>query len=79
MLHLPFLPAGAPISLGDSDHPVRFIDAFVDRLDLAAAGFGRVAPKVTGPPGICARGFAKALHLRLSKPSAIDRPALKLA
>src|ERR1700744_4849534 len=32
-----------------SDNPVRFIDAFVDGLDLAA-GFGRVAPKVTGRP-----------------------------
>jgi transposase len=33
-----------------SDNPVRFIDAFVDGLDLAAAGFGRVAQKVTGRP-----------------------------
>jgi len=33
-----------------SDNPVRFIDAFVDGVDLAAAGFGRVAPKVTGRP-----------------------------
>src|SRR5246127_2845665 len=33
-----------------SDNPVRFIDAFVDRLALAAAGFGRVEPKVTGRP-----------------------------
>jgi len=31
-----------------ADNPVRFLDAFVDGLDLAAAGFGRVAPKVTG-------------------------------
>ena len=34
-----------------ADNPVRFIDAFVDRLDLAAAGFIRVEPKVTGRPG----------------------------
>jgi transposase len=34
-----------------ADNPVRFIDAFVDELDLAAAGFGRVAPKATGHPG----------------------------
>ncbi|NDV89466.1 IS1182 family transposase [Aurantimonas aggregata] len=33
------------------DNPVRFIDAFVDGLDLAGAGFGRVAPKATGRPG----------------------------
>jgi transposase len=33
------------------DNPVRFIDAFVDGLDLAAASFARVEPKVTGRPG----------------------------
>jgi len=33
------------------DNPVRFIDAFVDGLDLAKAGFTRVAPKATGRPG----------------------------
>jgi hypothetical protein len=30
---------------------VRFVDAFVDGLDLAAAGFARVEPKATGRPG----------------------------
>src|SRR5712672_2146778 len=34
-----------------ANNPVRFIDAFVDQLDLAAAGFIRVAPKATGRPG----------------------------
>jgi len=34
-----------------ADNPVRFIDAFVDGLDLAAAGFARVAPEKTGRPG----------------------------
>ena len=33
------------------ENPVRFIEAFVDGLDLAAAGFIRVAPKMTGRPG----------------------------
>ena len=33
------------------DNPVRFIDAFVDGLDLEAAGFQRVHPKGTGRPG----------------------------
>jgi transposase len=34
-----------------ADNPVRFIDAFVDGLDLAVAGFRRVEPKATGRPG----------------------------
>lgn len=34
-----------------SDNVVRFIDAFVDGLDLQAAGFGRVQAKTTGRPG----------------------------
>jgi transposase len=34
-----------------SDNPVRFIDAFVDGLDLAKAGFKRVEAKSTGRPG----------------------------
>jgi transposase len=33
------------------DNPVRFIDAFVDGLDLAAAGFAGVEAKPTGRPG----------------------------
>lgn len=33
------------------DNPVRFIDAFVDGLDLAKAGFKRVKAKATGRPG----------------------------
>jgi len=34
-----------------AENPVRFIDAFVEGVDLAAAGFGRVQPKETGRPG----------------------------
>jgi transposase len=34
-----------------ADNPVRFIDAFVNGLDLVAAGFVRVTPKATGRPG----------------------------
>lgn len=33
------------------NNAVRFIDAFVDGLDLDALGFGRVKPKATGRPG----------------------------
>ena len=43
-----------PESLDDyvgTENPVRFIDAFVDGLDLAAAGFNRALPKATGRPG----------------------------
>ena len=34
-----------------SDNPVRFIDAFVEGLDLAKLGFKRVEAKATGRPG----------------------------
>ena len=34
-----------------ADNPVRFIDVFVDELDLATAGFVRAEPKSTGRPG----------------------------
>ncbi len=43
-----------PESLDDyvgAENPVRFIEAFVDGLDLTAAGFARVMPKLTGRPG----------------------------
>ena len=33
------------------ENPVRFIDAFIDGLDLAGAGFQRVEPKATRRPG----------------------------
>lgn len=34
-----------------SDHPARFIDAYVDQLDLAGLGFERAAAAETGRPG----------------------------
>ena len=43
-----------PASVGDyvsADNPVRFINAFVDDLDLGKAGFHRSQPKATGRPG----------------------------
>jgi transposase len=33
-----------------ADNPVRFIDAFVDSLDLDAFGFRRTQPAATGRP-----------------------------
>ncbi len=41
------------------ENPVRFIDAFVDGLDLTAAGFIRVAPKGTGRPGYAPKDLLK--------------------
>ena len=43
-----------PESLDDyvaAENPVRFIEVFVDNLDLAAVGFARVQAKATGRPG----------------------------
>src|SRR5215204_7787583 len=43
-----------PESLDDyvaAENPVRFIEAFVDSLDLAAVGFARIQPKAIGRPG----------------------------
>ena len=43
-----------PASVEDyvsADNPVRFIDVFVDDLDLGGAGFQRSRPKTTGRPG----------------------------
>ena len=34
-----------------ADHPVRFLDAFVDARALAACGFHRAMPAATGRPG----------------------------
>jgi transposase len=51
-----------PESLDDyvgPENPVRFIDAFVDGLDLTAAGFVRVAPKETGRPGYAPKDLLK--------------------
>jgi transposase len=42
-------PACVDDWIGD-DNPVRVVDVFVDELDLAAVGFGRVDPKATGRP-----------------------------
>jgi hypothetical protein len=44
------LPAAIDDGVG-SNNPVRFIDAFVDGLDLVEAGFARVRSEATGRPG----------------------------
>ena len=57
MAHIPGLERSQLLLLPEaidgyvgSDNPVRFIDVFVEGLDLTAAGFARVAPKGTGRP-----------------------------
>lgn len=58
MAHLPGIDRSQLLLLPEAvddyvgpDNPVRFIEAFVDGLDLDAAGFARVVPKETGRPG----------------------------
>lgn len=41
------------------DNPVRFIEAFVDGLDMAEVGFGRAEPKELGRPGYDPRDLLK--------------------
>jgi transposase len=41
------------------ENPVRFVNAFVDGLDLTAAGFIRVASKVNGRPGYAPKDLLK--------------------
>src|SRR5256714_12358475 len=51
-----------PESLDDyvgPENPVRFIEAFVNGLDLAAAGFARVQSKMTGRPGYAPKDLLK--------------------
>ena len=56
-----------------ADNPVRFIDAFVDGLDLAEAGFAQVEPN--GASWLRAGRSIEALYLRLSEPDAIKPTA----
>src|SRR5436305_14440454 len=42
-----------------AENPVRFIDAWVDGLDLTAAGFARMAAKATGRPGYAPKDLLK--------------------
>ena len=41
------------------ENPVRFIDAWVDGLDLTAAGFARMTAKATGRPGYAPKDLLK--------------------
>jgi len=57
-----------------ADNPVRFIDAFVDGLDLAALGFARVVPEATGRPGYAPGDLLK-LYIYGSEPGAVEPAA----
>ncbi len=66
MVHITGLDRSQTLLLPESldeyvgpENPVRFIDAFVDGLDLTAAGFIRVASKVTGRPGYAPKDLLK--------------------
>jgi transposase len=67
-----------------ADNPVRFIDAFVDQLDFAAAGFIRVAPKATGRPGYAPGDLLK-LYIRIrpstraAEPITVEQMAARAA
>src|SRR4051794_30501594 len=59
----------------DPDHPVRFIDTFVDGLDLQAAGFARVEPRATGRPGYAPVDLLKLSIYGLPQPGALQPSA----
>ena len=48
-----------------AENPVRFIDAFVDGLDLAALGFIGTVPKATGRPGYAPADLLERIRLLL--------------
>lgn len=52
------IPASVEDYVG-ADNPVRFIEAFVDDLDLTEAGICRSTPKATGRPGYAPRDLLK--------------------
>ena len=60
------------------DHPVRFIDAFVDSLDLKEAGFQRVRPNDKGRPDALRAAGADVGHVYHDFASGVsdDRPGL---
>ena len=62
-----------------SDNPVRFLDAFVDSLDLATLGFQRATPSPTGrppyPPGDLLRLYLYGYLNRLRSSRRLEREA----
>jgi len=57
------------------NNPVRVVDVFVEELDLASLGFGRVNPGHDRTAGVPSRRTAQALHLRLPQSYSIEPAA----
>lgn len=65
-----------PESLEDyvsQDNPVRFIEGFVDKIDMSECGFERI--QCSGTPELRSARLAQALPLRLLQPNAIQSHA----
>jgi transposase len=56
------------------DNPVRFIEPFVDGLDLGTAGFIRTTSELTGRPGYAPAALLK-LYIYGYQPGAVEPPA----
>ena len=54
------------------DNPVRFIDAFIESLDLQSLGFERAVPAETGRPPYKPRGSAEVVCLWLSESDTVE-------
>jgi hypothetical protein len=59
----------------DAENPVRFIDAFVDGLDLCGGGVCAGRGEGDGAAGLRAGRSAEALHLGLPQPGPIEPTA----
>jgi transposase len=57
----------------EKENPVRFIDAFVDSLNLEKLGFKHSLPNDVGRPSYDPSDHAQALRLRLSEPDQIKQ------
>ena len=59
----------------DEDHQVRIVDAFVDAMDLAGAGFGRMSPAQTGRPSVLWKLFIYGYLNRIPSSRRLEREA----
>ena len=59
----------------DEDNPVRFIDAFVDKLSLKKLGFKHSVPSETGRPSYDPADTSQAIHLWIPEPDSFQQKA----